>query len=81
MKMARKTISNSDLVWMIHEKLNQFADHPQHGISIAIVPASENKREWRVVTSRTIQMKRPLWTRRVQAIEKQLRKEFVLSAD
>lgn len=81
MKMTRKKISNADLTWMVHEELKQFNGHPQHVIPIAIVPEAEGKRDWKVVTNRAVQVKRPLWARRVRSIEKRLRKEFVLAAD
>jgi hypothetical protein len=79
--MTRKKISSADLIWVVHERLQQFDDHPRNGISIAIVPETENKRQWKVVTSRSVKMKRPLWARRIQSIETRLRKEFVLTAD
>ena len=77
--MARKKISSPDLIWLFHEKLKDFDDYPLHGISIAIVP--EDKGEWRAVTTRNVQTKRPLWAGRVQTVEKRLRKEFSLIAD
>lgn len=81
MRMTRKKISSTDLIWLFHEKLKQFNDHPLHGISIAIVPETEDKGDWRVVTTQNVKMKRPLWAGRVQSIEKRLRKEFFLIAD
>ena len=77
--MARKKISSTELVWLFHEKLKEFDDHPQHGISVAIVP--EDKGEWRAVTTRNVKTKRPLWAGRVQLVEKRLRKDFSLIAD
>ena len=79
MRMARKKISSTELVWLFHEKLKEFDDHPQHGISVAIVP--EDKGEWRAVTTRNVKTKRPLWAGRVQLVEKRLRKDFSLIAD
>ena len=77
--MARKRISSTDLIWQFHEKLREFDDYPVQGISVAIVP--ENKGEWKAVTTQNVMMKRPIWAGRVEAIEKQLRKEFSLLAD
>src|SRR5713226_73816 len=36
--MAKKKISSTDLIWIFHERLKAFDDHPLHGIPIAIVP-------------------------------------------
>jgi hypothetical protein len=75
--MAKTRISSTDLIWMFHEKLYEFEDHPLHGISIAIVP--ENNGAWKALTPRNVQTRRRVWAERVEAIEKQLQKRYVLA--
>ena len=74
--MAKKRISSTDLVWIFHERLKAFGDHPLHGIPIAIVPVSSAG--WMAVTPKNVRQYRPLWENRVRAIEKQLRNNYVL---
>jgi hypothetical protein len=77
--MTKKRVSRSDLEWMLREKLMDFADHPAHGITVAIVP--ENGGDWRALTTRRVQAQRPLWAKRVEAAAKQLRKQYILATD
>ena len=74
--MAKTKISNADLVWLFHEELRAFDDFPQHGITIAIVPATDAG--WRALTPRYVQARRPLWAGRVEAIQKRLQKTYTL---
>lgn len=77
--MARKRISSSDLVWMFHERLKEYDDHPFHGISVAVLPGRDG--EWMVVTQHKLPMREPDMARRIRKIEKQLRQEYRLAAE
>jgi len=74
--MAKKKISSTDLIWIFHERLKGFDDYPLHGISIAIVPVPSAG--WTALTPKNLRLHRPLWENRVRAIEKELRKNYVL---
>ena len=76
--MARKRISNSDLIWMIHERLKEYDDNPLHGISLAIVRGDHG--DWRVVTQRKMPKREPALATRISRIEKQLRQQYSLAA-
>lgn len=75
--MARKRVSSSDLVWMFHERLKEYQDHPFHGISLAVIPG--NNGEWIVVTQNRLPKREPAMVARIKKIEKQLRQEYVLA--
>ena len=75
--MARKRISSTDLVWVIHERLKDYGDHPFHGVSLAVVPESNG--DWTVVTSKRVPEREPDMATRIRKIEKQLRQEYVLA--
>ena len=77
--MARKKISSSDLIWMFHEKLQEYGDHPFHGISLAII-GSDNG-DWEVRTQKKLPGRKPDMAKRINAIEKQLRKQYTLAAE
>ncbi len=74
--MAKKKISSTDLIWIFHERLKAFDDHPLHGIPIAIVPVPSAG--WTALTPKNVRLHRPLWENRVRAIEKELRNNYVL---
>jgi hypothetical protein len=74
--MAKKKISSTDLIWIFHERLKAFDDHPHHGIPIAIVPVPSTG--WTALTPRNVRLHRPLWENRVRAIEQELRNNYVL---
>jgi len=76
--MARKKISSSDLIWMIHERLKEYDDNPFHGISLAIVRG--DKGDWRVVIQRKLPKREPALKTRISRIEKQLRQHYSLAA-
>jgi hypothetical protein len=76
--MARKRVSSTDLIWMIHERLSAFADYPLHGIPVAVVPLKGG--DWTALTTRLIKKHRRMWADRVQAIEKQLRQQYIVVA-
>jgi len=77
--MAKTKISSTDLIWMFHERLKAFDDCPAHGLSIAIVPAPDVG--WMAVTNRTVRLRQPLWAKRIDAIQEQLRERYVLAKD
>jgi hypothetical protein len=77
--MAKTKISSTDLIWVFHEKLKAFDDNPAKGVVIAVVPTRNGN--WAAVTTQQVRMQRPLWAQRIQAVEKQLRKTYVLAKD
>jgi hypothetical protein len=74
--MAKKAISSTDLIWLFHERLREFHDCPQSGLSIAIVPAPDVG--WTVLINLRQQTKHPVYARRVRAIQKQFRGMYAL---
>ncbi len=77
--MAKTKVSSTDLIWMFHERLSEFKDHPVNGIAIAIVP--ESKGTWRALTPRQIDRRQRVLLKRVSKIEKQLQEQYVLAAE
>ena len=77
--MAKKRISSSDLIWIIHERLKEYDDHPFNGVSFAVIPGSSG--EWAVVTSKRVPKREPDMSVRIRKIEKQLRQEYMLAAE
>ena len=75
--MSKTRISATDLIWVFHEKLREFEDLPQLGIAIAIVPHDGGK--WSAVTPRAVHARSVPWVERIEAIEKALRKRYVLA--
>ena len=65
--MAKTKISSTDLIWVFHEKLKAFDDNSAKGFVIAVVPTQNGN--WAVVTTQQVQMQRPLWAQRIQAVE------------
>jgi hypothetical protein len=74
--MAKKTISSTDLIWLIHEKLKESGDYPESGLSIAIVPA--DGAGWTALMASRQRAKFPFCAKRIRAIERQLREMYVL---
>jgi hypothetical protein len=74
--MARKAISSTDLIWLFHERLREFHDCPQSGLSIAIAPAANVG--WTVLIDPRQQTKHPVCARRIRAIQKQFREVYAL---
>ena len=74
--MAKKAISSTDLIWLFHERLREFHDFPQSGLSIAIVAAPDVG--WTVLIDPRQQTRDPVRARRVRAIEKQFREMYAL---
>ena len=75
--LAKKRISNTDLIWIFREKLSSFSDCPQ-SIKIAIVPSDAG---WTVVTARRDRNARPDCVKRIEQIQDQLREVYVLEKD
>jgi hypothetical protein len=73
-----KKISSSDLIWMFHERLKEYDDHPFNGISLAIIPRGTS--DWEVVAQRRLPKRKPDMATRISTIEKQLRKQYTLAA-
>ena len=78
-EMARRRISSSDLIWMFHEKLVEYGDHPFRGISLAIIRGA--KGDWEIVTQRKLPKREPDLTKRISTIKKQLQKQYTLAAE
>jgi hypothetical protein len=80
--MRRKRVSSSDLIWMFHEKLQEYSDHPFHGISLAIIPSGNG--DWKVATQRRLprrKSRKPDLATRISTIEKELQKQYILAAE
>ena len=75
--MAKKRISNTDLIWIFREKLSAFSECPG-SIKIAIVPSDAG---WTVVIAHRDRKARPDCVRRIEQIQKQLRDVYVLTGD
>jgi hypothetical protein len=73
--MAKIKISSTELVWIFHQRLEAFDDCPSE-VPIAIVPDPDEG--WMAVMSAQSRTHNPLCARRVEAIQKQLRKIYVL---
>ena len=73
--MAKIRISSTELVWgFFHQRLEAFYDCPPE-VPIAIVPDDGS---WMAVMSAKVRTRYPHWARRVEGIQKQLRKIYVL---
>jgi hypothetical protein len=77
--MATKAISSSDLIWIFHEKLREYGDHPFHGIRLAVVRGDNG--DWKVITQRKLPSRKPDMATRISTIERQLRKHYRLAAE
>ena len=76
--MAKKTISSTELIWLFHEKLKEFDDRPESGLSIAIVPAADVG--WSVLLNPRQEARYPQCAKRVRLIQKQLREIYTLKS-
>jgi hypothetical protein len=76
-RMAKIKISNADLVWVFAERLRPFSEY-DHVPSVAIVPAEKG---WMVVTNARLRNSHPLLAKRIDQIQKQLRKVYALAND
>jgi hypothetical protein len=75
--MAKTKISNADLVWVFTEKLKSFRDCAPT-VTIAIVP---NKGGRTAIASRKDRNNHPRCTKRIEEVQRELRKIYVLAKD
>ena len=73
--MAKIKISSTELVWIFHQRL-EGSTIARRKVPIAIVPDPDEG--WMAVMSAQSRTHNPLCARRVEAIQKQLRKIYVL---
>jgi hypothetical protein len=78
--MAKTRISSTDLTALFVERLKQFSECPA-GILIAIVPSDATKSGWSVVMNSGQRRRHSLCVKRIEKIEKQLRRIYVLAKD
>ena len=74
--MAKKKISSTDLAWVFLEQMRSFDDCAA-ATSVAIVPTPGG---WTAVANRT-KSQRPGCAKRIERIQTQLRKAYVLARD
>jgi hypothetical protein len=75
--MAKIKISTTDLVWVFTQKLRSF-DECIPGTDIAIVPSKDG---WTAVMGARRRAEYSRCVRRIEQIQKQLRKIYVLAKD
>ena len=75
--MAKKRISNTDLIWIFWEKLSAFSDCPG-SIKIAIIPSGAG---WTVVIAHRDRKAHPDCVKRIEQMQKQLGDLYVLAED
>jgi hypothetical protein len=73
-KLAKAKISNTDLIWIFRQKLASFDDGAS-AIPIAIVPSNQG---WTALTPARHQARYPRGIKRIEQIQKHLRKAYVL---
>jgi hypothetical protein len=74
--MAKKTVSNTELIWIFHEKIKEYDDCPAQGLSIAVVPMPDVG--WSALISPKQRIAHPHCAKRIEAIQRQLREMYVL---
>ena len=77
--MGRKRMSSLDLIWIFHERLKEYDDHPFHGVALAVIPTGNG--DWTVAMPRKLPKREPDIGTRVGEIEKQLKKQYSLLAE
>jgi hypothetical protein len=75
--VAKKRISNTDLIWIFREKLSAFSDCPG-SIKIAIIPSGAG---WTVVIAHRDRKAHPDCVKRIEQMQKQLGDLYVLAED
>jgi hypothetical protein len=75
--MAKIEISNTDLVWLFTEKLQSFDDCSSTA-SVAIIPAGNG---WKAIAGGKNSIRHPRCAERVEQIQRQLQKIYVLAKD
>jgi hypothetical protein len=62
-----------------HQKLQEYGDHPFHGVSLAVIPSG--KGDWTVATQRRLPKRKPDIAKRIDAIQIQLQTQYALVAE
>ena len=78
--MAKTSISSTDLTALFMDRLMRFSECPD-GILIATVPDGAKGSDWSVVMNVGQRKRHPRCVRRIQMMEKQLRRMYVLAKD
>ncbi len=73
--MAKVRIASSDLAWVFTQKLKEFDECNPH-VAVAIIPS---KGGWIAVTDKKQADKFPHCAKRVEQIQRELRKTYVLN--
>jgi hypothetical protein len=77
--VAKLIVSNSVLTTIFWRKMRTFAECPQKGIPIAIVPAGRSG--WKALTSPQVVRSYPLCAKRVEEVQKELSRIYGLAKD
>jgi hypothetical protein len=75
--MAKTKISSADLAWIFTEKLKPFGDCAL-SIAVAIIPSKDG---WSALASQRDLHSRPHCAKRIEQVQKELRKIYVLTKD
>ena len=78
--MVKIKISSADLAALFAERLKRFSECPD-GIMIAIIPDNASVSGWSTVINSAQRGRHPRCTRRIQTVENQLSKIYVLAKD
>jgi hypothetical protein len=78
--MPKTPISSTDLTALFKERLMRFSECPD-GILIAVVPSGAKESGWSVVMNAGQRTRHPRCVRRIQMMEKQLRRIYALAKD
>jgi hypothetical protein len=76
-QVAKSTISNTDLIWIFRQELKSFKDGSST-IPIAIVPSNQG---WTALTPARYRAQYPGGIKRIEQVQEQLRKTYVLGKD
>jgi hypothetical protein len=76
-QVAKSRISNTDLIWIFRQKLKSFNDSSST-IPIAIVPSNQG---WTALTPARHRAQYPRGIKRIEQVQAQLRKTYVLGDD
>jgi hypothetical protein len=74
--VAKTRISSTDLAWVFAERLKEFDDCNPY-IALAIIPAEDS---WIAVTDKKLRDRFPRCAKRVEQLQEQLRKTYVLKS-
>lgn len=76
--MKKITVSNGDLTTIFYRKMRTCPECPSTGTPIAIVPGGRRS-EWKVLTAPYVINRYPRCAKRVEQVEKELRKIYALA--